>query len=160
MSDIDIKKWIFKLLPLAIFFYLASKAGQAFRLAEGADISARILNIGGGFSAAFVNPLPSFHPKDVIVGLVGAGFIALALQMKRANAKKYRRGIEYGSARFGTAAFALAIYLIRKAVKKKNNTKLKLEGEAILKDLEDGMKDFENNKDNAIKENNAATGGA
>ena len=104
MSDIDIKKWIFKLLPLAIFFYLASKAGQAFRLAEGADISARILNIGGGFSAAFVNPLPSLHPQDVIVGLVGAGFIAIALQMKRANAKKYRRGIEYGSARFGTPA--------------------------------------------------------
>ena len=104
MKDIDIKKWIIKLLPLAIFFYLASKAGQAFRLAEGADMSARILNIGGGFSSAFSNPLLSFHPQDLIVGLVGAGIIALMLQQKRANAKKYRRGIEYGSARWGTPA--------------------------------------------------------
>jgi type IV secretion system protein VirD4 len=61
MKDIDIKKLIIALLPLALFFYLASKAGQAFRLAPGADMSARVLNLGGGFSAAFANPLQSLH---------------------------------------------------------------------------------------------------
>jgi len=104
MKDLDIKKLIIKLLPLAVFFYLADKAGQAFRLAPGADMSAKALNLSSGFSAAFSNPLPSFHPQDLIVGLVGAGIIALMLQMKKANAKKYRKGVEYGSARWGTPA--------------------------------------------------------
>jgi len=66
MQDFDAKKLIIKLLPFVVFFYLASKAGQAFRLADGADMSARILNIGNGFSAAFNNPLPSLHPMDLL----------------------------------------------------------------------------------------------
>ena len=104
MKDLDIKKLVIKILPFVIFFYLADKAGQAFRLAAGKDISAKILNLSSGFSAAFGNPLPSFHPQDLLVGAIGAGIIALMLQMKRANAKKYRKGIEYGSARWGTPA--------------------------------------------------------
>ena len=102
MSNIDVKKLIIKILPFVIFFYLGDKAGQAFRLADGADASAKILNLSAGFSTAFANPLPSFNPQDLIVGAVCAGIIALMLQQKKANAKKYRRGSEYGSARFGT----------------------------------------------------------
>ena len=74
---------------------------QTFRLAVGADISAKVLNIKTGFAAAFSNPLPSFHTQDLLVGVIGAVIIFLALRVKRANAKKYRKGIEYGSARCG-----------------------------------------------------------
>jgi hypothetical protein len=104
MRDIDMKKLIIKLLPFVMFFYLADKVGQAFRLAGGADISAKVLNIQSGFAAAFANPPPSFHPVDLLVGVIGAALVALALQMKKANAKKYRKGMEYGSARWGTPA--------------------------------------------------------
>ena len=104
MKSIDAKKLIIKALPFLLFFFLFDKAGQAFRLAAGADMSAKILNIQGGFAAAFAIPLPSFHPQDLLVGAVGAAVVALALQIKRQNAKKYRKGIEYGSARWGTAA--------------------------------------------------------
>ena len=104
MRNVDIKKVIIKLLPFVMFFYLADKVGQAFRLANGTDISAKVLNLSSGFSAAFKNPLPSFHPQDLLVGAIGAALIAVALQIKKQNAKKYRRGIEYGSARWGTPA--------------------------------------------------------
>jgi len=104
MADINIKRLILLNLPFLFFFYLASKAGQAFRLAEGADMSERLLNIQGGFAAAFANPLPTLHPQDLLVGLAGTAFMALLLHIKKQNAKKYRRGIEYGSARWGTAA--------------------------------------------------------
>ena len=104
MKNLDIKKLIIANLPFALFFYLFGKIGQAFRLAEGADVSARLLNIQSGFAAAFSNPLPSFHPQDLIVGAVGAALIALMLHNKKKNAKKYRKGTEYGSARFGTPA--------------------------------------------------------
>ena len=102
MKNIDTKKLIIKALPFILFFYLFGKAGQAFRLAQGVDLSGKLLHIGGGFSGAFANPLPSFHPQDLLVGMVGAALIALALQVKRSNAKKYRKGVEYGSARWGT----------------------------------------------------------
>ena len=102
--SIDIKKIIIKNLPFAVFFYLADKIGQSFRLASGADISAKVLNLKTGFSAAFVNPLPSLYLQDLIVGVIGAALIALILHMKKQNAKKYRKGIEYGSARWGTPA--------------------------------------------------------
>jgi type IV secretion system protein VirD4 len=104
MKNVDIKKLVITGLPFALFFYLADKAGQAFRLAEGADISAKILNLNSGFAAAFANPLPSFHPQDLIVGVIGAAVAAFMLWQKKQNAKKYRKGMEYGSARFGTPA--------------------------------------------------------
>lgn len=103
MKNIDIKKLIIKALPFVMFFYLFDKVGQAFRLSNGADISAKVLNLKYGFAAAFAIPLPSFHPQDLIVGIIGATFIGLALHMKKKNAKKYRQGVEYGSARWGTA---------------------------------------------------------
>ena len=104
MRNVDTKKLVIKILPFVLFFYLADKVGQSFRLAYGTDISAKVLNLKGGFAAAFNNPLPSFYPQDLFVGVIGAALIAVALQMKKANAKKYRRGVEYGSARWGTPA--------------------------------------------------------
>jgi type IV secretion system protein VirD4 len=104
MKDLDIKKLVILNLPFVLFFYLANKAGQAFRLALGNDISAKVLNLNTGFAAAFEKPLPSFFPQDLLVGVIGAALVALMLHMKKQNAKKYRKGIEYGSARWGTAA--------------------------------------------------------
>jgi type IV secretion system protein VirD4 len=104
MGSIDVKKVIILNLPFVLFFFLANKAGQAFRLADGADASAKILNIQSGFSAAFENLFLSLHTQDFIVGIIGAAIVALILHMKKQNAKKYRKGVEYGSARFGTTA--------------------------------------------------------
>lgn len=104
MKNIDVKKLVIFNLPFVLFFYLADKVGQAFRLAAGADISRKILYLQGVFAAAFKNPLPSSHPQDLLVGVVGAVILFLALQIKKQNVKKYRKGIEYGSARWGTAA--------------------------------------------------------
>lgn len=103
MKNIDAKKLIIKALPFVLFFWIFGKCGQAFRLAQGVDLSGKLLNINGGFAAAFQNPLPSFHVQDMLVGIVGAAIIALALNIKRSNQKKYRKGVEYGSARWGTA---------------------------------------------------------
>jgi type IV secretion system protein VirD4 len=100
MANINIKKLVIVALPLVVFFYLADKAGQAFRLSAGTDASAKILHLSGGFQSAFANPLLSFHPQDLIVGIAGAALIFLALQIKKQNAKKYRKGVEYGSARW------------------------------------------------------------
>ena len=71
------------------FVYLFDKVGQAVRLAPGADISAKILNITQGFSAAFESALPSIYPLDLLVGIVGAVIIRLIVYVKGKNAKKY-----------------------------------------------------------------------
>ena len=102
MKNIDTKKLIIKALPFILFFWLFGKCGQAFRLAQGVDLSGKLLNLGGGFAAAFQNPLPSIHPQDMLVGVMGAAIIALALNIKRSNQKKFRKGVEYGSSRRGT----------------------------------------------------------
>lgn len=86
--------------PYLIFVYAFDKIGQAFRLAPGADLTGKLLSIGDGFSAAFSNALPSFDPMDLLIGIAGAAIIRLAVYMKGKNAKKYRKGIEYGSARW------------------------------------------------------------
>ena len=101
--NINIKKIILPNLPYVLFVWVFDKIGQAFRLAEGADLSAKILNLGGGFTAAFGNMAPSFHPIDLLVGVAGAVIIRLAVYFKGKNAKKYRQGMEYGSARWGNA---------------------------------------------------------
>ena len=102
MKQINYKKLILPNIPYVFFVYLFDKVGQAVRLAPGADISAKILNITQGFSAAFENALPSVYPLDLLVGIVGAVIIRLIVYVKGKNAKKYRKGIEYGSARWGT----------------------------------------------------------
>ena len=99
----EIKKLLILNAPYLLFVYLFDKVGQAVRLAPGADMSAKLLSIGDGFSAAFSNAFPSVHPADLLIGLAGAVIVRLAVYIKGKNAKKYRKGIEYGSARWGKA---------------------------------------------------------
>ena len=99
----ELKKLLVLNLPYLLFVYLFAKCGQAYRLAAGADASAKLLHLTSGISAAFANPLPSLHPFDLCVGVVGALAVRLIVYSKGKNAKKYRKGEEYGSARWGTA---------------------------------------------------------
>ena len=103
MTD-KVKKLVLLNLPYLIFVYLFDKLCQGVRLAPGADASEKLLHIGQGFSAAFDSLAPSFHLVDLCVGAAGAVLIRLVVYSKGKNAKKYRRGIEYGSARWGTPA--------------------------------------------------------
>jgi len=98
------KKLILTNLPYLLFVYPFDKVAQAFRLAPGADLSAKLLAIGEGFTAAFSRMGLSFHPTDLLIGIAGALVLRLAVYMRSKNAKKYRHGVEYGSARWGTAA--------------------------------------------------------
>ena len=100
----NVKKLLILNLPYLLFVYPFDKLSQAFRLAPGADLSAKILSIGDGFAAAFSSMGLSFHSVDLLVGIAGALILCVAVHMKGKNAKKYRHGMEYGSARWGTAA--------------------------------------------------------
>lgn len=86
----EFKKQIILHLPYLAFVYLFGKVGQAFRLAQGADLSAKLLHIGQGFSAAFASAAPSFHPVDLLIGFAAAVVIRLVVYSKQKNAKKYR----------------------------------------------------------------------
>ena len=97
------KKLLVLNLPYLLFVYLFAKCGQAYRLAAGADASAKLLHLTSGISAAFASPLPSLHLFDLCVGVAGAVAVRLIVYSKGKNAKKYRKGEEYGSARWGTA---------------------------------------------------------
>ena len=99
----ELKKLLVLNLPYLLFVYLFAKCGQAYRLAAGVDASAKLLHLTDGISAAFANPLPSLHPFDLCVGLAGAVAVRLIVYSKGKNTKKYRKGEEYGSARWGTA---------------------------------------------------------
>ena len=104
MNTEFLKKWILPNLPYLFFVYLFDKAAQAFRLAPGADLSGKILYLGKGFADAFASAAPSFVLTDLLIGIAGAALIRLIVYVKGRNAKKYRKGIEYGSARWGKAA--------------------------------------------------------
>lgn len=104
MKSINLKRLILLNLPYLLFVFLFDKVGQAARLAPGADLSGKLLSIGDGFAAAFSTFAPSLHPADLLVGVLGAALIRLIVYVKGKNAKKYRRGVEYGSARWGSAA--------------------------------------------------------
>jgi len=99
----EIKKLLIRNVPYLLLVFLFSKVGEAYRLAAGADFGTKLLHIFDGFTAAFQSPLPSFHPTDLLVGLIGAVILRLAVYVKGRDAKKYRKGMEYGSARWGTA---------------------------------------------------------
>ena len=97
----EMKKMIIANLPYLLFVYLFGKLGQTYRLAAGADLSEKLLHLADGFSLAFESAAPSFHLFDLAVGVVGAVALRLMVYCKSKNAKKYRRGVEYGSARWG-----------------------------------------------------------
>ena len=103
MNNQNLKKWIIPNLPYILFVCLFDKAAQAVRLAPGADLSGKLLGIGNGFTSAFASPLPSFSSVDMLIGIAGAILIRLIVYTKGKNAKKYRKGVEYGSARWGNA---------------------------------------------------------
>ncbi len=102
MKQVNIKKLILPNIPYAVIALFATKLGEAVRLAPGGDASEKMLNIVQGFSLAFKSSLPSFHPIDLLVGIAIALIIRLAVYIKGKNAKKYRKNVEYGSARWGT----------------------------------------------------------
>ena len=99
----EIKKLLILNLPYLLFVWLFDKVGAAVRLSPGADASAKLLHLGDGFTAAFSSIAPSFHPADLALGIAGAVIVRLIIYTKSKNAKKYRRGTEYGSARWGGA---------------------------------------------------------
>ena len=99
----EIKKLLILNLPYLLFVWLFDKVGAAVRLSPGADASAKLLHLGDGFTAAFSSIAPSFHPVDLLIGIAGAVIVRLIIYVKGKNAKKYRKGMEYGSARWGTA---------------------------------------------------------
>ena len=99
----EIKKLLILNLPYLLFVWLFDKVGAAVRLSPGADASAKLLHLGDGFTAAFSSITPSFHPADLLIGIAGAVIVRLIIYVKGKNAKKYRKGMEYGSARWGTA---------------------------------------------------------
>ena len=103
MKNVNLKKLIIPNIPYVLFIYLFDKLSQVFRLSPGADMSAKFLSLGQGFTVAFENALPSVHPLDLLIGVLGAAAIRLAVYLKGKNAKKYRKGMEYGSARWGNA---------------------------------------------------------
>ena len=100
MKQVNVKKLLILNLPYLLFVWLFDKAAQAFRLSPGADLSEKLLALGTGFSAAFGDAAPSLHPMDLLIGATGAVLIRLIVYFKGKNAKKYRKGMEYGSARW------------------------------------------------------------
>ena len=103
MKQINIKKLLLLNLPYLLIGLFATKLGQAWRLAAGVDASTKLLHLPEGFAAAFQSFLPSFYPQDLVIGLLCGAALRLAVYVKGKNAKKYRKDIEYGSARWGTA---------------------------------------------------------
>lgn len=98
------KKVLILNLTYIILGLVATNFGEAWRLAEGVDLSTKLQGVIATIGTAFSNPLPSLHPIDLVIGLIAGGLFRLAVYMKGKNAKKYRHGVEYGSARWGTAA--------------------------------------------------------
>ena len=96
-----LKKVLLPNLPYVLFAWLFDKLCQAVRLAPGADASEKLLHIAQGFTEAFASLWLSLHPLDLLLGVAGAALVRLAVYLKAKNAKKYRRGVEYGSARWG-----------------------------------------------------------
>ena len=98
-----IKKLLILNIPYIIVGLIATNIGEAWRMAEGADSSAKLLSLFSVLPVAFGNPLPSFHPLDLLIGIVCGAGLRLAVYLRGKNAKKYRHNVEYGSARWGTA---------------------------------------------------------
>ena len=100
-KPLNIKKFLLPNIPYVFIALFATKLGQAARLSPGADFSAKALHIMEGFAAAFQSALPSFRPIDLCVGVAAALLIRLIVYVKGKNAKKFRKNLEYGSARWG-----------------------------------------------------------
>ena len=100
-KPLNIKKFLLPNIPYVFIALFATKLGQAWRLAPGTEFSGKALHLMEGFAAAFQSALPSFHPIDLCVGVAAALLIRLIVYVKGKNAKKFRKNLEYGSARWG-----------------------------------------------------------
>ena len=103
MTTKKLTKLLALYLPYILLGLVATNFGEAWRLAEGKELGDKIMSMMGTISVAFANPLPSLHPIDLFIGLCCGAGMRLAVYLKGKNAKKYRHGMEYGSARWGTA---------------------------------------------------------
>ena len=103
MTTKKLTKWLALYLPYLLLGLVATNFGEAWRLAEGKELGERIMSMMGTIPMAFANPLPSLHPLDLLVGLCCGAGLRLAVYLRGKNAKKYRHGMEYGSARWGNA---------------------------------------------------------
>ena len=102
MTTKKLTKLLALYLPYILLGLAATNFGEAWRLAEGKELGERIMSMMGTIPMAFANPLPSLHPLDLLVGLCCCAGLRLAVYLRGKNAKKYRHGMEYGSARWGT----------------------------------------------------------
>ena len=102
MTTKKLTKWLALYLPYILLGLVATNFGEAWRLAEGKELGDKIMSMMGTIPVAFANPLPSLHPLDLLVGLCCGTGLRLAVYLRGKNAKKYRHGMEYGSARWGT----------------------------------------------------------
>ena len=100
-KPLNIKKFLLPNIPYVFIALFATKLGQAWRLAPGTDFSGKALHLMEGFATAFSSLVPSFHPIDLCVGVAAALLIRLIVYVKGKNAKKFRKNLEYGSARWG-----------------------------------------------------------
>ena len=103
MTTKKLTKLLALYLPYLLLGLVATNLGEAWRLAEGKELGDKIMSMMGTVPLAFANPLPSLHPLDILVGLCCGAGLRLAVYLRGKNAKKYRHGMEYGSARWGTA---------------------------------------------------------
>ena len=103
MTTKKLTKLLALYLPYILLGLAATNFGEAWRLAEGKELGDKIMSMMGTVPLAFANPLPSLHPLDLLVGLCCGAGLRLAVYLRGKNAKKYRHGMEYGSARWGTA---------------------------------------------------------
>ena len=103
MNTKKLTKLLALYLPYILLGLVATNIGEAWRLAEGKELGDKIMAMMGTFPVAFMNPLPSLHPLDLLVGLCCGAGLRLAVYLRGKNAKKYRHGMEYGSARWGSA---------------------------------------------------------
>ena len=103
MTTKKLTKLLALYLPYILLGLVATNFGEAWRLAEGKELGDKIMSMMGTVPLAFANPLPSLHPLDILVGLCCGAGLRLAVYLRGKNAKKYRHGMEYGSARWGTA---------------------------------------------------------
>ena len=103
MTTKKLTKLIALYLPYILLGLVATNLGEAWRLAEGKELGDKIMAMIGTFPVAFVNPLPSLHPLDLLIGFSCGAGLRLAVYLRSKNAKKYRHGMEYGSARWGNA---------------------------------------------------------
>ena len=97
----DLKKFLILNFPYVFMFWFFNRIGEGYRLASGADELTKMMSAISGIGDTVAhNPFPSFHPQDLLVGVIGAACIRAAVYIKAKNAKKYRHGVEYGSARW------------------------------------------------------------